>query len=88
MNANYTSSIDAQQRLNVSSELVQLLRYERQTRYKLQYAIPAIVFVAFYGAAVMVALLLWAMRRTKFIMLRLLLKKASVGRAITVERHK
>jgi hypothetical protein len=88
LNANYSSTISPGQQQSKSSQLVQALSYDRQIRYKLRYSIPAVIFLALYCAVILTALLLWITRRSTFSILGSLLNQTSLGRAITIERHK
>lgn len=57
--------------------------YRRQVQYRWVYAIPAFIIVAFVGAMVLLALVMWISRRFHFTMLKQLLNQTSTGRTVT-----
>lgn len=91
LNANFSSVSTTAQRetQNIPFTVsVPVQTYERSIRYHLKYAIVAIVFLAIYVMVLAAALGLWVLQKSTFSMLKALLNQTSVGRAVTVERHK
>lgn len=67
--------------------MIRVLRHDRRIRYDLRYGIPGIIFLAFYVATILSALIFWIIGRVRFQYLRIILNQTAAGRIVTVERH-
>lgn len=65
----------------------QVQTFSHRITYDLRYAIPALIFLFVYLAVVLVATLMWIIRRARFSYLKALLNQTATGRAATTERH-
>lgn len=67
--------------------MIRVFRHDRRIRYDLRYGIPGIIFLAFYVATILSALIFWIIGRVRFQYLRTILNQTAAGRIVTVERH-